>query len=151
RRRARHGSGIHSVVEPGRILDELRLFKAAWELERIRNASRISIAAIARARDVMRDGAGDSQAGAAHYGPFLSLAADGPSFPTAAGSGPNATVLHYVANNRRMKAGELVLLDAGARADMYCADISRTWAAGHVADEVRALHDVVRRAHDRAI
>lgn len=151
RRRARHGSGIHSVVEPGRILDELRLFKDAWEIERIRNAARISIAAFERARDVIRDGAGEWEVEAALEGTFRSLGADGPAFPTIVGSGPNATVLHYVANNRRMKAGELVLLDAGARADMYCADISRTWAAGHVADEVRALHDVVRRAHDRAI
>lgn len=151
RRRARHGTGVHTVAEPGLLLDEMRLRKDEHEIGRIRNAARISVAAFEKARDAIRDGAGEWEIEAALEGTFRALGGDGPAFPTIVGSGPNATVLHYIANNRRMRSGELVLLDAGARADMYCADISRTYAVGDVADEVHALHDVVRNAHDRAL
>jgi Xaa-Pro aminopeptidase len=50
-----------------------------------------------------------------------------------------------------MRAGQLVLLDAGARHAMYCADISRTYAVGDVHADVHALHQLVRDAHDAAI
>ncbi|HEU5209201.1 MAG TPA: aminopeptidase P N-terminal domain-containing protein [Longimicrobiales bacterium] len=151
RRRAREGAGIHTVAEPGLLLDELRLRKDDDEIARIRNAARITVAAFENARDAIRDGAGEWEVEAALDGSFRALGGDGPAFPTIVGSGPNATVLHYVANNRRMRAGDLVLLDAGARADMYCADISRTCAVGVAKGEVRMLHQVVRDAHDRAI
>lgn len=151
RRRARHGTGIHTVAEPGLLLDDMRLHKDAREIECIRNAARISIAAFEHARDLIRDGAGEWEIEAALEGTFRSLGGDGPAFPTIVGSGPNATVLHYIANQRRMRTGELVLVDAGARADMYCADVSRTYAVGPVPDEVRMMHDIVRTAHDRAI
>ncbi len=48
------------------------------------------------------------------------------AFKTIAASGKNATILHYVDNNERMKAGELILFDLGARTDFYVSDISRT-------------------------
>ena len=44
---------------------------------------------------------------------FRSLGAQGPAYPTIVGSGPNGVVLHHVANQRRMRRGDLVLVDAG--------------------------------------
>ncbi len=151
RRRARHGTGIHTVVEPGVLLDEMRLYKDASEVERIREAARISVAGFEAARCAIRDGTGEWEVEAALEGTFRARGGSGPAFPSIVASGPNATVLHYIANERRMAAGDLVLLDAGARAAMYCADISRTYAVGPVSADTRALHDVVRSAHERAL
>ena len=44
-------------------------------------------------------------------------------------SGKNACTLHYMSNNDGIAEGGLVLLDVGAEADGYAADISRTYAA----------------------
>src|SRR5690606_22968281 len=74
------------------------------------------------------------------------------SFPTIVGSGPNATVLHYVDNVRRVGAGERVLIDAGAGWGMYCSDISRTFPAeGRFSSPQADLYDVVLAAEEAGI
>jgi Xaa-Pro aminopeptidase len=83
---------------------------------------------------------------------FRARGASGPAFPTIVAAGPNATVLHYVENGCTLQAGQLVLLDAGARRAMYCADISRTFpVGGRFTPEQRRLYDGVLAARDAAI
>ncbi len=50
------------------------------------------------------------------------------AFPTIVASGPNSCILHYIQNNRKMNAGDVVLLDFGIEIDGYGADISRTFS-----------------------
>lgn len=50
------------------------------------------------------------------------------AFPTIVASGPNSCTLHYTANTRKLKHGDIVLLDFGIELDGYGADISRTFA-----------------------
>lgn len=55
----------------------------------------------------------------------------GPSFATIAGSGPNGAIVHYRADetsNRRLKKGELLLLDSGGQYDDGTTDVTRTLA-----------------------
>ena len=151
RKRPRRGTGVQTVVEPGLLLDELRLIKDTHELERMRQAARISVEAFGDARGAIRDGAGEWEVEAALESGFRARGAIGPAFPSIVAAGANATVLHYIANAERMRTGQLVLLDAGARHSMYCADISRTYAVGDVHADVRALHQLVRDAHDAGI
>jgi Xaa-Pro aminopeptidase len=83
---------------------------------------------------------------------FRRRGAEGPSFPTIVGSGANATVLHYTANSGVLAAGQVVLVDAGARADRYCSDITRCYpVAGRFTPAQQALFDVVKEAHDAAV
>ena len=152
RRRARSGRGPHAVVDPGAVLDDMRLIKDATELARMRQAADTSIEGFREASAVIGDGVGEWQIEATIDGSFRVRGAAGPAFPTIVASGPNAGVLHHVANDRTMRAGELVLIDAGARQAMYCADISRTFpVSGRFSPEQRALYDVVHAAHDAAI
>ena len=46
------------------------------------------------------------------------------------GSGPNSCILHYSASARRMKDGEVLLIDFGPEVDHYTTDITRTWPVG---------------------
>jgi Xaa-Pro aminopeptidase len=45
-------------------------------------------------------------------------------------SGSNATVLHYINNDREMRQGDLLLIDAGCEYDFYASDITRTFPIG---------------------
>jgi Xaa-Pro aminopeptidase len=57
-----------------------------------------------------------------------------------------------VSNDRVLADGELVLIDAGARYQMYCGDISRTYPVNGVFTPLqRSLYAAVLRAHDAAI
>ena len=50
-----------------------------------------------------------------------------PAYGSIVASGANATCLHYHENNRRMQAGDLLLIDAGCELHGYAADITRTF------------------------
>ncbi|MBX6364672.1 MAG: aminopeptidase P N-terminal domain-containing protein [Gemmatimonadetes bacterium] len=152
RTRPRAGRGPQALVDPGRLLDDMRLVKDAHELRLMREAATISVAAFREAAAVIRPGAGEWEVQAALDAGFRRRGADGPAFETIVGSGENATVLHYVRNDRPMRAGELVLLAAGALYGRYAADITRVFpVSGRFSGPQRALYDVVRAAHDAAI
>jgi Xaa-Pro aminopeptidase len=56
--------------------------------------------------------------------------ADGPSFETIVGSGPNGAKPHARPTDRVIEPGDLVVLDFGALVDGYHSDISRTVCVG---------------------
>ena len=150
--RARTGRGPHILRDPADILDEMRLVKDALEIELIREAARITAESFAETLPRVRAGAGEWDIEAhLEYG-FRTRGASGPAFPTIAASGHNAAVLHYTANDMRLASGDLLLLDAGARYQMYCGDITRTVPiSGRFNAEQRAIYDLVLQAHRAAV
>lgn len=68
------------------------------------------------------------------------------SFDTISGSGPNAAIMHYRVNtktNRRVKAGEMLLIDSGGQYVAGTTDITRTVAIGNVPEEQRRFFTLV--------
>jgi len=66
--------------------------------------------------------------------------------------GSNAATLHYINNDREMRTGELLLIDAGAEYDFYAADITRTSPIGaRFTGLQRSLYEVVLDAQLKAI
>ncbi|NIP79501.1 MAG: M24 family metallopeptidase [Gemmatimonadetes bacterium] len=150
--RQRSGRGPAELADPGLILDDMRLVKEPAEIDAIRDAVRITIAAFRDALPLVRPGTGEWQVEAAVEAAFRDAGADGPAFATIAASGPNATILHYTANDRTMQAGDLLLLDAGARHRIYNADLTRTVPVGGRLDGPRRdVHHAVRDARQAAI
>lgn len=71
-----------------------------------------------------------------------------------AGSGANASTLHYEANNEPLAGRELVVLDAGAEWACYASDVTRTLpVAGKrgFSPEARAIYDLVLRMQTECI
>jgi Xaa-Pro aminopeptidase len=152
RSRVRSGRGVHTIADPSLVLDPLRLVKDAGEIARLREAARITVEAFVEAAPRIMPGAGEWQIEAALDGGFRSRRASGPAFPTIVAGGANAAVLHYTDNAAELRAGELVLVDAGARAAMYCADVSRTFpVSGRFSSEQRDLLCLVLAAQRAGI
>ncbi|HSW28015.1 MAG TPA: aminopeptidase P N-terminal domain-containing protein [Longimicrobiales bacterium] len=151
-RGARRGTGPRGVVDPGEILDELRLVKDAWEVERLRAAAALSVEAHRAGIAAIRPGAGEWEVQAAVDAALRRGSGSGPGYETIVGSGPNACVLHYVANRRVIGGDDAVLLDAGAEVALYQGDITRTYPAGGAfTHRQRALYDVVEAARAAAV
>ena len=113
--RARTGHGPRMLREPGDILDAMRLLKDDGEVALIREAARISAEAFLETLPRVRPGMRESEIDALlEYG-FRVRGASGPAFTTITAAGGNATVLHYVDNTATLEAGDLLLIDAGAR------------------------------------
>lgn len=152
RSRPRRGRGPRALIDQGTLLDGLRRVKDEHEIALMRRAAEVTVETFRDAARRIHPGAGEWEVEAALDGGFRTRGASGPAFPTIVAGGANATTLHYVANAEPLRAGDLVLLDAGARLDMYCADISRTFpVSGRFTPGQRRLYDVVLAAHDRAI
>lgn len=66
------------------------------------------------------------------------------AFPTIAASGRNACSMHYVANDRKMPDGDMILFDLGAEWGYYASDVSRTFPVnGKFTDQQKDLYNVV--------
>lgn len=151
-RGSRKGTGPRGVLDPGGVLDPLRLVKEEAELERLRQAVSITVRAHREAMRAAGPGVGEWEIQASLEASFRRSGAEGPAYGTIVASGRNACVLHYVENRKRMDAGDLVLLDAGASLGLYAADITRTFpASGRFGPEQRAVYDVVEEARRRAV
>jgi Xaa-Pro aminopeptidase len=152
RTRPRSGKGPWVVEDPGVRLGEMRLIKDDHEIAAMKKAAEVSAAGHRAAMAAARPGVGEWAVEAALEGAFRSAGARGPAFPSIVGSGPNATTLHYVSNDRMLESGDLVLVDAGAEWGMYCGDITRTFpASGRFSEPQRVLYEVVLAAEEAAI
>ena len=72
------------------------------------------------------------------------------SFPTIAGAGPNAAIVHYrvtTASNRRIGKNELFLVDSGAQYEDGTTDVTRTVAIGKPTAEMRDRFTRVLKGH----
>ena len=153
-REKRYGSssGPVSIVDPAEIVRNMRAIKDTHELELIRKAADISAEAHIAAMKAIRPGMYEYEVQAIIEYTFLKNGAAGPSYPTIAGAGANATCLHYEVNDCMIKDGDLVLVDAGADYKHYTGDITRTFPAnGKFSHVQRELYSIVLDAQMAAI
>jgi Xaa-Pro aminopeptidase len=148
RAKARFGASWPTqIVDPATVLHEQRLIKSREELALMQRAVAITqdahLCAMAKARagkyefeieGVLRERFHAGGAQRCAYGPIVA-------------SGPNATVLHYRRNDRRLEAGDLLLIDAGCEYGYYASDVTRTFpVSGHFTQPQRAIYEVVLEA-----
>jgi Xaa-Pro aminopeptidase len=133
------------------IVDDLRARKSPAELALLRRAIDITTASLTRAMRAARPGMYEYELEAAVESGFRRAGADGPSFSSIIGSGPNSTQYHYTRNDRRMAEGDVVLMDVGALYRGYAADVTRTIpVGGKFTPEQRAVYQLVRNAQAAA-
>jgi Xaa-Pro aminopeptidase len=136
------------IVDPRRIVHEMRLVKEPAELEIMRRAAAISAEAHREAAGLAEDGRFEYELEAALHHQFRRLGAAGPAYGSIVGGGRNATVLHYIRNDQKLVDGELVLVDAGCELDGYASDVTRTYpVGGSYQGPQRAVYEVVLEAN----
>ena len=140
------------------LLDEMRLVKDAHELAILRRAGVISAGAHVRAMQtsarMLRAGedAREYHLEAELLHEFRRHGAQAPAYTSIVAAGANACVLHYRADTAPLRAGDLVLIDAGCELDGYASDITRTFPAdGRFSGPQRALYDLVLASQQAAI
>lgn len=141
----------HEFLELGHLLDELRLFKSAGEIALMRRSADIAVEAQIAAMKASCHARFEYEVEAALQHVYRRRNAV-PSYEPIVGSGANACVLHYRANNAPVKPGDLLLCDAGAEYAFYASDITRTWpVSGEFSTPQRALYEAVLAAQTECI
>ena len=135
------------IEDPGPILHELRLRRAPEELARQRRACEISRDAHLEAMRFARPGQHEYEVQAALEFVFRKGGSPRNAYPSIVASGPNACILHYNENRRRMEDGDLLLIDAGCEWGYHAADITRTFPVnGRFTAPQRRMYEVVLQA-----
>ncbi len=139
------------VIQLDRILDEMRLHKSTQEIELMQIASTISAQAHTRAMQTVKPGMME-YALEAELNYIFGQNGCVPSYNSIVGGGENGCILHYVENDKVLKDGDLVLIDAACEYQLYASDITRTFPVnGKFSSEQKALYDVVLKAQLAAI
>lgn len=153
--RARQRLGVTApteIVDPGAVLHEMRLRKSPVEIETMRTAARITREAHELAMRRTRPGMHEYEVEALLLDTFRRHGSERPAYGSIVGSGPNACVLHYRKNDRRIDTGELLLIDAGCEYGYYASDVTRTFPVGRTfSREQQAIYELVLQAQEEGI
>lgn len=140
--------GTFAVAEG--LVERLRAIKDDDELAALGRACAITSESMEALADEMRVGSREVDLARRLEQLFGELGADDRSFETIVGSGPNSAIGHHEPGPRRLEAGDLVVVDAGALVNGYHADMTRTFVVGEPAAWQVDLHDLVLRAQTAA-
>jgi Xaa-Pro aminopeptidase len=153
--KARQRTGVSApteVVDPGSIIHEMRLRKTVPEVEAMRTAARITREAHELAMRRTKPGMHEYEVEAMLLDTFRRHGSERPAYGSIVGSGPNACVLHYRKNDRRIHEGELLLIDAGCEYGYYASDVTRTFPVGQAfSREQQAIYELVLQAQLQGI
>lgn len=129
----------------------VRAIKTDDEIKDLKQAVALSIRGFRAVQSSLASTTHEYQIEAALSHIFRGAGSMGHAYDPIVASGGNACTLHYVQNNDPLPQNGLVLIDAGARVNGYCADITRTYAIGSPTERQKAVHAAVEKAHHAII
>ena len=136
-----------------RAIDECRVIKDHYEIERIRRANQISTVAHRAVLANLSSFSNEAQIHGVFEDACISQFAKKQAYAPIAGSGENAGILHYTQNDEPLHGRQLVCLDAGAEFENYASDVTRTFPiSGHWPTvEARSIYEIVKEMQEYCI
>ncbi len=130
------------------VLVGLRLRKDKSEVEAMRRAVKIAQNALEATIPLIKIGMSEKELSSELVTQLLKCGSE-PEMPFApiVSGGPNAANPHASPSERRLQAGDLLVVDWGATYDGYISDLTRTFAVGEVEDEYKKIHQIVQDAN----
>lgn len=128
-------------------MDRARVIKTDYEIAAIRKANAISSKAHKRIADAISGYTNECQVEAAFLASCTADNSHAQSYGIIAGSGVNASTLHYDANNEPLAGRQTIVIDAGAEWECYTSDITRTLPLGREGKftvEAGAIYAIVK-------
>lgn len=129
------------------LIHELRLFKSDLEIEYMRQAASISAVAHLKLMQQRQPGQFEYQLEAIFNAHCLNAGCRNLAYNSIVASGNNSCTLHYIANDQKLCAGDLILVDAGGEYNYYASDITRTFpVTGKFTPAQKAIYELVLTA-----
>ncbi len=125
-------------------IEKIRAVKSPEELQKMRKAQEIADKAFDYVcKNVIKVGTTEKEIALALDFYMLSNGAEAISFETIALTGENTSLPHGVPSERKVSAGDFVLMDFGAVYQGYHSDMTRTVAVGEPSDEMKKIYEIV--------
>ena len=125
--------------------------KEPWEIDLMKKAQEITDKAFAEVLPRIQVGMTELELQAELIYCMYKNGGTGLAFDPIVVSGPNTSLPHGVAGERRIQPGDFVTMDFGASYMGYCSDMTRTVAVGFATEEMRQVYDTVLKAQEAAI
>ncbi len=132
-------------------LDSLRAVKESEEVEKIRQAAKISAEALIEVLPLLRPGITELEFAAELQYRLLRKGTPKVAFDPIVVSGKRAALPHGMPTDKVIEKGDMVTVDFGATHDGYVADITRTFVLGTPDEKFRQIYQIVLDAHIRAV
>ena len=139
-------AGDVELVPRRGLVEALRAVKDDAELHAVRSAAALTSEAYARLAQERFVGRTERDLAWRLEELFHQLGAEAPAFETIVASGPNGARPHSRPGDKKVRAGETVVVDAGARLDGYCSDCTRTFATGPLPERLKDAYVICLEA-----
>ena len=141
--KVRPAAGLITVED---FVEQLRIIKDEDEIDKIRRSIKLTEEALQKVWNVLAPGRTEKEMAWMIEKSIREGGGQAVSFPPIVATGPNAALPHAVPTDRKIKAGEPVILDLGSKVDGYCSDMTRTWVCGSPDSKVTEIYKTVREA-----
>lgn len=133
------------------LLEECRRSKDPDELRCIRRAERITRELLRRIPAALRTSISEEELARRLKIWALELGADGMAFPPIVGFGPSTGTPHHRPGSRRLKKGDIVQIDVGAKFGGYCSDASDVFFTSRPTSDQQRIYGAVSEAQQAAL
>lgn len=133
-------------------IEDLRAVKDDGELDLIEKAASIADAAIEKIVRELKPGMTEKEAANRINASIRSLGGGKEAFDLIVASGPRSAMPHATPSDRRLEAGESIVIDIGARYEGYHSDLTRTvWLDKIKKPQVLEIFEIAEKAQAAAI
>ena len=143
--------GTKELIDVSDALSASRMVKDPDELDAIANAARIISKVVEDVPGLVKEGMTERALKAKIDYSMVENGADSPSFESIVAFGEGSALPHYSAGERRLRKGDNILVDVGARYRLYCSDITRTFFFGRADPQLREAYSKVLEAQTKAM
>jgi len=133
------------------LMEKIASVKEEEELERLREAARITDAAFLELLNEIKPGISERLLDAKLSYIMKSMGSEKDSFDTVVASGVHGAKPHHKPTEKELREHELVTIDFGAMYEGYHADVTRTVCVGKATDKQREVYDIVLQAQLRSL
>lgn len=126
-KRRRSGRGVLPIHDSYPLLGELRIRKSEHEATTLKKACQVTAEAHVEVMRYVKPGLNERAVQGKFVFEIMQRGAAREGYGTIVAGGSSATTLHYVFNDQELKAGDLLLIDAGGEVDYFTGDITRTY------------------------
>lgn len=128
--------------------EALRQIKTEAEVSAIRRACQITSQAFDAILPVIKEGMTEKELQLELDYTMLRLGAEGLAFTTIIASGENGSLPHAIPGGRKLRKGDMITMDFGAKFGGYCADMTRTVALGQPTEQMVHVYNTVLKAQE---
>jgi len=143
-----------------RLIEELRMVKDPAELTSIKKAAELTDAGVKAAVEFIKLGVREFEVAAELEYAMRRMGSEGVAFDTIVASGVRSAFPHGGTStepllaggctDRKIREGEFIVLDVGARYKNYRADVTRTFMIGKPSPKQKKIYEVVKEAQQKA-